>query len=1049
MGQLSVLIVEDESILAAHLASKVKLLGYRVVGPVPTGEEAISLAQLERPDIALLDIRLDGELDGIQTAARLKHSRDIPIIFLTAHSDQETLKRASEVGPFGYILKPFEERDLATQLEITLYKHQAETSLRRSEERYRAFIQNSSEGIWRIEFDPPVDTSLPVEAQLEEIYRSACLVECNDAMGRMYGFSNAEGLIGKPLDFMLPASDPASRAYLASIVRAGYRATNVESSERNVFGDTVYFLNNMVGIVEDGHLVRMWGTQQNITDRKCAEEAIRESEARTRIAQQAAHWGIFEYNYKTGRNYWSVELEALYGLARGTFEGTYEAWRRRVHPSDREEAEQKMTEALVTNEYAHDFRVVWDDGSVRWLFARAKIFRDAAGSPERMLGVNVDITERKQAEEALRHSEEQLELVSNTVPALISYVNKERRYVTCNDAYTTWFGLLRKDLIGKTMKEVVGDEAWFTMAPYVDAALQGQAVDYETEAKYRHGGTRWIYAVYTPHRDAEGQIAGFIVMVTDITARKRAEEALRESEMRFRTIADSAPVPIWMNGLHGCEFVNQAYLEFIGAHRQSEVERYDWARYIHDDDRKAYLALYLDAMRDRAPFDVQCRFRRFDGQYRWMRSVGRPRLTAKGELVGYVGASIDITDIREAQDQLQRWSQELEQAVRVKTSELLDSQERLRALAIEVGLAEQRERKRIATELHDHLQQMLVFCKLKLGQGKHRAAVLPGFADLIKQVDDVLTEALTYSRTLVAELCPPVLREFGLAAALKWLGDHMTQRQLRVSVEVDQDDLPIPEEQAVLVFQSVRELLINVAKHSGTKQAGVRMRRDSSGLRIEVCDSGVGFDLGVVRPRDGAQPLKFGLFSIRERMKAFGGSLEIFTAPGKGTSALLVLPLEEAVSVAPTPVDDGFTASTTVTPQRLTRETTSALQKALTVLLVDDHAMMRQGLRSVLEAHQDITIVGEASDGQEAVEMVDALRPAVVVMDINMPRLNGIEATAKIKAQYPDVRVIGLSVNAGPNNKEAMLRAGADMLLTKEAAVEELYRGIQSVVPHL
>ena len=434
MGQLSVLIVEDEAILAAHLASKVKLLGYHVIGPVSTGEEALSLAQAEGPEIALLDIRLAGHMDGIETAIRLKRWRDIPIIFLTAHSDQETLKRASTVGPFGYVLKPFEERDLATQLAVTLYKHQAERSLRQSEERYRAFIQNSSEGIWRIEFEPPVDTTLPVETQIDQVYRSARLVECNDAMGRMYGFSNAEGLIGKTLDFMLPVSDPTARAYLASIIRAGYRATNVESTERNVFGQTVSFLNNMVGIVQDGYLVRMWGTQQNITDRKCAEEAIRESEARTRIAQQAARWGVFEFNYKTGKHYWSVELEALYGLAPGTFDGTYDGWRQRIHPDDRPEAERALERALTTDEYAHDFRVVWNDGSVHWLFARAKIFRDAAGSPERMLGVNVDITERKQAEEALRHSEEQLELVSNTVPALISYVNKERRYVTCNEA---------------------------------------------------------------------------------------------------------------------------------------------------------------------------------------------------------------------------------------------------------------------------------------------------------------------------------------------------------------------------------------------------------------------------------------------------------------------------------------------------------------------------------------------------------------------------------------------------------------------------------------
>ena len=1051
MTQLSVLIVEDEAILAAHLASKVKLLGYRVIGPVSCGEEALPLAREQTPDIALLDIRLDGHMDGIETATRLKQLRDIPVIFLTAHSDQETLKRASAVGPFGYILKPFEERDLATQLEITLYKHQAEASLRESEERYRAFVRNSTEGIWRMEFEPPVDISLPIEVQVDQMYRSARLVECNDAMARMYGFSDAEGLMGKTLDFMLPLSEPSARGYLTSIIKAGYRATNLESVERNVFGETVYFLNSMVGIVQDGYLVRMWGTQQNITDRKCAEEAIRESEARTRIAQQAARWGVFEYNYKTGKNYWSLELEALYGLPPGTFEGTFEAWKKRVHPSDRHQAEQAVKNALNTNEYAHDFRVVWDDGSVHWLFARAKVFRDAAGNPDRVLGVNVDITERKQAEEALRHSEEQLELISNTVPALISYVNKDRRYVTCNEAYTTWFGLSRKDLIGKTMEEVVGEQAWEAMASYVETAFQGQAVDYETEAKYRHGITRWIHAVYMPHRDVSGEIAGLIIMVTDISAKKRAEAALRESEIRFRTMADSAPVLIWMNGLQGCEFVNRAYMEFIGVQTQEDVAKYDWARFIHEDDRDPYVALYMNALRERAPFDAQFRFRRCDGQYRWMRSFGRPRLTDSGELVGYVGASIDITDIREAQDHLQRWSQELEQAVLVKTSELLDSQQRLRSLAAELGLAEQRERKRIATELHDHLQQMLVFCKLKLGQGKPLTAMIPGCTELIKQVDDVLTEALTYSRTLIAELCPPVLQEFGLVAALKWLGEHMSQRQLRVSVEAGEDYLRVPEEQAVLIFQSVRELLINVAKHAGTQYAGVHLMREEDDLRIEVRDSGAGFDVAVVQSNEGsAHPLKFGLFSIRERMKAFGGKLELVTAPGKGTTAILVLPLQEMTEpqVAAL-VHEGVISGRTNVPERLTNDLIPYAHKALTVLLVDDHAMMRQGLRSVLEAHDDIQIVGEASDGHEAIEMADTLRPAVVVMDINMPRLNGIEATTRIKSLYPEIRVIGLSVNAGPNNKDAMLKAGADMLLTKEAAVEELYRGIQKVVPQL
>jgi DNA-binding NarL/FixJ family response regulator len=126
----------------------------------------------------------------------------------------------------------------------------------------------------------------------------------------------------------------------------------------------------------------------------------------------------------------------------------------------------------------------------------------------------------------------------------------------------------------------------------------------------------------------------------------------------------------------------------------------------------------------------------------------------------------------------------------------------------------------------------------------------------------------------------------------------------------------------------------------------------------------------------------------------------------------------------------------------------SGLQKNATirVLLVDDHIMVRQGLRAVLEAYADIELIGEAANGEEALRLVDQWRPAVVVMDINMPGINGIEATSEIKKRYPETVVIGLSVNAEGENQEAMTRAGAALLMTKEAAVEELYDAIQNAV---
>ena len=251
--------------------------------------------------------------------------------------------------------------------------------------------------------------------------------------------------------------------------------------------------------------------------------------------------------------------------------------------------------------------------------------------------------------------------------------------------------------------------------------------------------------------------------------------------------------------------------------------------------------------------------------------------------------------LREAQARLQRWNVELEQAVNMKTAELRQSQDRLRALTSELNLAEQRERKRLATELHDHLQQMLVVGKLTIGQGKRAASGVPACETVLKKVDDILSDALTYSRTLVAELSPPVLRDHGLTASLKWLAEYMKKKhEQTVSVAVsDNQGFKLSEDQRVLIFQSVRELLINSAKYAGTGQATLTMEERADQLYIPVKDEGTGFDLAAAASAgvpSGEMSSKFGLYSIQERMWALGGSFTIHSAPGRGTNATLILP---------------------------------------------------------------------------------------------------------------------------------------------------------------
>ena len=402
-----------------------------------------------------------------------------------------------------------------------------------------------------------------------------------------------------------------------------------------------------------------------------------------------------------------------------------------------------------------------------------------------------------------------------------------------------------------------------------------------------------------------------------------------------------------------------------------------------------------------------------------------------------------------------RTNDELEQRVLERTRALVASEEALRALATELNLAEQRERKRLATELHDYLAQMLVLGSMILGQAK-RTGLPPKGEDFVKQTEEVLGNALTYCRTLMAELSPPILQEQGLPAGLTWLADHMKRHELAVAVEIqDTSDMPLPIDRAVLLFQSVRELLINVAKHGTVKEATVKLSYKSGMLQIIVNDTN-GFDLAAGSHDISPLSSKFGLFSIKERMKALGGSFELHSAVGQGTTATLTLPLASP-SVAEgaiyqtenstTRVAKVLPLATVPSPYR-ERPPLRQQNAPIRVLLVDDHTVLREGLRSIVSAYQHLEVVGEASDGREAVNLARNLDPDIVVMDINMPHMDGIEATKQIKSYQPDIAVIGLSVNPSAVTEQKMKAAGASAYLTKESAADALYQAIQEAMAH-
>jgi CheY-like chemotaxis protein len=246
--------------------------------------------------------------------------------------------------------------------------------------------------------------------------------------------------------------------------------------------------------------------------------------------------------------------------------------------------------------------------------------------------------------------------------------------------------------------------------------------------------------------------------------------------------------------------------------------------------------------------------------------------------------------------------------------------------------------------------------------------------------------------------------------------------------------------------------LFNVRKHGQTDRAAVSMTYDKNVLSLTVSDQGCGFDLEKMR-NDRSD--RFGLFSIRERMMDLGGEFDLQSEPGKGTVASLHLPCtsidvgieEPATAGEHSPASEGGVGGeqchSCLSVDNLPDGNEST---AIRILIVDDHQLVREGLHCLLQEYKDVAVVGEASTGQQALQLAGTLMPDVVIMDMQMPGWNGAEATRRIVKQYPHITVIGLSVQTDPHVGQSMLEAGAAVFLPKEAINTDLYAAIRDAV---
>lgn len=375
------------------------------------------------------------------------------------------------------------------------------------------------------------------------------------------------------------------------------------------------------------------------------------------------------------------------------------------------------------------------------------------------------------------------------------------------------------------------------------------------------------------------------------------------------------------------------------------------------------------------------------------------------------------------ESQLEMMKKSLERRVEERTEAVVQHQRRLRQLSSELILAEQRERRRMATELHDYLGQLLVVGKMQISQ-LQQADLSEQQTPLVQEIEESLDGALQYTRDLIPQISPPILYEFGLMPALRWLAEKMLRYDLHVTVtfHLDEGSYRPSESVSIILYQVIRELLLNVMKHAQTLEASIVISQVSSELiGIEVADRGCGFDLRSTR--ETLLPLqKFGLLNVQERVESLGGQCEVHSTIGEGTRVLIKVPFSLQ--------EDDFEPTRAYFPP-VSAQGPKKIKGIIQVVLADDHPIFREGLRTLLNACHDIQVVGEAENGEQAADCVQTLQPDVVVMDINMPVMNGIEATRLIKARQRLIFVIGLSMHSDEVVTKAFFEAGGDQYVTK------------------
>ena len=823
-------------------------------------------------------------------------------------------------------------------------ERRAGEAVTQAEQRYRAFVENSSEAIWRFECDEPIPRSLPEDEQIDRMYRFGYLAECNEAMARMYGFTAPAELAGTRLGTLMPRDAQTNVDYLRAFIRSGYRLHEAESEERDREGRVVHFINNLTGIVDNGALVRAWGTQR-------------------------------------------------------------------------------------------------------------------------------DVTERRRAEEERRRAGEKLQSIADAIPSLIALIDRDYRFQFANHAYVTWRGLTTHQIVGRTMRDVLGDEVWGAMRHRFDAALAGQTVRFETRIHYPRLGFRDVDVTCVPHRPGGGAVEAFVALVHDVTERKAAESrglflaeaaAMLASSLDYEVTLQRLArlsVPLladWcaIDMLDADGHVRRLVVAHTNPEMEAKAKRIGelYAPRPGDPGLMAVLASHRSELYGDIPEALLIGQSRDEEHLKMLRDLGLKSamivpLVARERTLGAItfvhaesGRRFTDADLAFAEDLARRAALAVDNA----------------ALYREAQAANRTKDEFLATvshELRTPLNAILGWAQLLRGGNLEEGELERALETIERNARaqaQLIEDLLDISRIITGKLRLDV-RPIELAGVIEAAVDSVRPaadaKGIRFQVVLDPRAGPVSGD-ANRLQQVVWNLLVNAIKFTPRDgRVGVNLARVNSHVEITVSDTGEGIeptllphifdrfrqaDASTTRRHGG---LGLGLSIVRHLVELHGGTVHAESGgAGQGSLFTVKLPLAvvrkgDETRVHPT-ADD-----------RVDVGLGTAQLDGVRVLVVDDEPDARDLLSHLLRrCRADVEAVASAADALAAIRRK---RPDVLLSDIGMPGEDGYMLIQQVRALEEEtglgrIPAVALTAFARAEDRRRALMAGFQMHVPKPVEAAEL-----------